>query len=246
MKHRMASYLLLVLLMLTSGTAYGFSNVTRYVFIDFLDFKKIQNNLYVSEHISSGEHQNIQTLIQNARFRITEHYGKPEANPVIIVIGNQQEAEDYGLYDTPGSLFFMPWQNYLVLHYPKCGVDVASHELVHAEMVDRLGYFKRQEEIPTWFDEGVALQVDFRQNYRINLDQFEKSEILRVRTLDSPEKFWSEDKQQNMRNYQAAKAAVAMVFESLSKKELYSVLAGIKEGDKFAKTFNLVEAPENP
>ncbi|MGB5457825.1 MAG: hypothetical protein WBO16_13220 [Gammaproteobacteria bacterium] len=176
-------------------------------------------------------------MIDSARLRITEHYGKPIAKPVIIITGSEREAEYYGLHGTPGALFFTPWNSYLILNHRKGGLDVASHELVHAEVVERLGYFIRQREIPTWFDEGVSLQVDFRPHYSIDLDFFDRSEIRRAYTLDSPGKFWTKNKQQNIRNYLAARAAVAMFFRSSTTKALYPMLSKIREGKRFEDLF---------
>ncbi len=40
------------------------------------------------------------------------------------------------------------------------------------------------------FDEGAAMQVDFRPRYRVNPNAFDESEIQRVETLNSPNQFW--------------------------------------------------------
>lgn len=235
---RITGYLMLALFVSTSYTAYACRNIVRCVFIGSSDFEEIEDNLYVSGYIPSSEHQSIRAMIDSARLRIKEHFGKPIAKPVIIVTGSEKEAEDYGLQDTPGSLFFTPWTRYLILSHHKGGLDVASHELVHAEIVERLGYFIRQREIPTWFDEGVSLQVDFRPHYMIDLDLFDKSEIRRAYTLDSPDKFWTKNRQQNIRNYLAAKAAVTMFFRSSTTKALYPMLSKIREGKRFEDLFN--------
>jgi hypothetical protein len=229
---KVTRYLMLALLVMASGVAYAYSNIARCIFVDYSNFTEIQNNLYVSGHISSNEHTNIRVMIYDAKRRITKYYGKPKANPVVIVTGNKEEAENYGLHDIPGSLFFTPWNSYLVLNHYKAGVDVASHEFVHAEIVDRLGYFTRQRELPTWFDEGAALQVDFRPQYT-ETTEIKKEELNRVTALDSPDKFWSSDTEQNIKNYQSAKIAVAKFLKEHPSRSLYALLARIIEGEKF-------------
>lgn len=238
MNSRIVKTLILVILVTIPGVTYAFAHITRCAFIEFSDFNEIENQLYVSGVLPTDAHEEISALVQNARLRISEYYGEPKATPTIIVTGSDQEAKSYGLNDSPGILFIVPWNSYLVLNYQKKSVDVASHELVHAELLERLGYFKRQQEIPTWFDEGAALQVDFRSHYLIDLDTFDQSEILRVRTLDSPKKFWSNNKKQNILNYQAAKAAVATYFKDHSTNFLYPMLVKIKNGEKFEALFN--------
>ncbi len=148
-------YVLLALLVAASVTAYAYAYIVRCALIDYSGFTQISGNLYVSYKLPQGSHQEIEALLRDARSRITGHYGTPRANPVIVVVSDQQEANDYGIYDAPGKLFFTPWNNYLVLNYKRKSVDVAAHELVHAEIVDRLGYFRRQYSIPVWFVTNV-------------------------------------------------------------------------------------------
>lgn len=234
---RIIKYLLFTFLIMTSGTAYAFLNIARCVLIDFSGFKKVASNVYVSRVLPEASHQQVMILLRKARTRITAHYGAPIATPLIIVVASRQEADDYGINDTPGKMFYTPWRNYLVLNYNKKSIDVTAHELVHAEIVSRLGYFRRQYSIPTWFDEGSAMQVDLRPKYLVNPQLFKKSEIQRVMTLTSPKKFWSDDKTQNIKNYQAAKVAVAKFFQAHPSRSLYSLLAKIKDGKDFDALF---------
>jgi len=236
MKKTILTLSTIILLVLAFG-AYSFSHIVRSAFIDFLDFNKIDGNIYLSETLPEQANQKITQLIENARTRITEYYGKPEAQPIIIVIGTEQEAKNYRLYDTPGTLYFTPWQNYLVLSYKNMNIDVISHELVHAEIVHRLGYFTRQQEIPTWFDEGAALQVDLRPNYT-KITQISQDEFQRVITLDSPDKFWSSDKAQNIKNYQSSKVVVTQFFQEHPSLSLYAMLQMINDGKTFKQIIN--------
>lgn len=230
MRSTAIKYVIFALLLATLGAVYGFANIARCALIDFSGFNEIAKNVYVSGKLPESSHRDVMTLLGEAKLRITQHYGAPRANPVIIVVGNDREAIDYGLYGAPGKLFYTPWNNYLVLNYEKKSVDVAAHELVHAEIVSRLGYFRRQRAIPTWFDEGAAMQVDFRPKYSVNPGSFDKSEIQRVMKLNSRAKFWSSNKAQNIKNYQAAKAAVAMFLKGHPSESLYVLLAEIKKG----------------
>lgn len=58
-------------------------------------------------------------------------------------------------------------------------VDVIAHEWAHAELAERLGFFDRNFVLPTWVDEGVAMQVDRRDSYNAHaLSQLNKREDL--------------------------------------------------------------------
>ena len=45
-------------------------------------------------------------------------------------------------------------------------VDVLAHELAHAELLQRVGYFTMEFCVPAWFDEGLAVQFDERPDYK--------------------------------------------------------------------------------
>jgi hypothetical protein len=59
----------------------------------------------------------------------------------------------------------------------------------------------------------------------------------RVKSLDNPGTFWSADKDQNIRNYQAAKCAVAELLGRRPPKLLYPALSRLRQGEHFADVF---------
>ncbi len=237
MVSRILKYVILAILVAASGAAYSYTHILRSIFIEFGGFNNVGKNLYISDELDKNARNEVVALIEGARARIKQYYGDPQANPVIIVAANESEAKDYGLIDTPGIFFFTPWQGYLVINYSQKSIDVIAHELLHAEIVDRLDYFLRQKEIPTWFDEGAALQIDLRKQYMIEPTSFDPTEIQRVIQLDSPGEFWSDNKEQNIRNYRASKAAVAMVLRAFPSRSLYSLLARVRDGEGFGEVF---------
>ncbi len=232
---KILKYIFAAIMLLTTGSSMAYTHIMRSVFIDFSDFVEIKNNLYVSSQLHKADQNEISSLIKKATTRIETYFGPVEADPVIIVVANQNEAADYGLHDTPGALLYAPWQSYLILDYQKKSLDVTAHELVHAEIVHRLGYFKRSEQIPTWFDEGVALQVDYRPQYAIETLKKSDEELEKVTLLDTPKKFWSTDKKRNIANYQAAKVVVNKYFQHIDPENLYLILSRIKDGEEFGE-----------
>jgi hypothetical protein len=56
-----------------------------------------------------------------------------------------------------------PWgQSFLVVGRQGSTADVLAHELCHDELLARLGWWRVQRQIPQWFNEGLALMVDYR------------------------------------------------------------------------------------
>ena len=229
---KILKYILLSLLLALTGVTYAYANVARLILVEHSNLSAIENNVYVSDALSPCDKLSVSNMLVSARERITMHYGEPLAKPLIVVLSSYEEKQNFGLYDAPGKFLFLPWGSYLLLSHQEANIDVAAHELVHAEIVNRIGYVKRQLKIPTWFDEGVAMQVDYRPKYdlpgNIKLSEFE-----RVTTVKKPSEFWSSDKSQNIENYRSAKAAAFELFK-YTEMELYSLLAEIKRGDNFA------------
>jgi len=228
-------YVLLLLLVVAGATAYAYPKLVRSSLIGFTDFRAIGDKLYVSPSIATDEEESIKSLFAEARTRIGFHFGPPTASPTIIVIDTDAQAENYGLGGAPGSMVITPWGNYVLLHIRKGGLDVAAHELVHAEIAERLGYLNRMRKFPTWLDEGIALQVDYRSEYS-ELFDVDEQELARVTALHSPKTFWTSDRDLTIQNYRSSKAAVNMTFfKKGTQSALYSLLARINEGEDVSR-----------
>ena len=211
------------------GVGYANAHVARLALIGYSGFHNIGGNVYLSQSLPDIAKVEVSSLLENARNRIASQYGEPTADPVIVVLGNVDEQRSYGLYGPPGALLFAPWESYLLLNYETADINVVAHELVHAEVVHRVGYLKRQFSIPTWFDEGAAMQVDHRSQYSYK-GSIEEDEFRRIISLDVPKNFWTSDENQNVDNYRSAKMAVAEILNSKDN-ELYSILEKVKRGE---------------
>jgi len=227
---RVLSCSLVVVFVLISASACSYSDTVRASMIGISDFKEVKPDLYISPRIASNQENAIAELISNARSRIADKFGAPMSSPKIIVSKGEKELRNFKLYKAPGKVLIAPWGNYILLNHELANVDVAAHELVHAEIAYRLGYFVRMKKMPTWLDEGIALQVDYRPAYS-NLSEIDDSELNRVFSLDSPKSFWTEDEEQNVKNYQSSKEAVrTRVLPVIEEKGLYEFLEEIRTG----------------
>lgn len=219
-----------LLFLVIFGCGYAYASVVRLALIEYSDFREIENNVYLSRSLPNDAEQKTLALLENARQRISVKYGSPVAQPVTVVLADKQEQERYGLNGPPGKFMFAPWGGYLLLAFDKADLDVTAHELVHAEIFSRVGYLKRQFEIPTWFDEGAAMQVDLREKYTL-LNAINQAEFAYLIKLDKPAKFWGDDRNQNIEHYRKSKAAVAKLLMTADE-DLYSLLERIRLGEK--------------
>ena len=109
-------------------------------------------------------------------------------------------------------------------------VDVVAHELVHAEVFERVGPWARATQLPVWFDEGLAMQVDYREAY----DLSENFDTSFVRTLASPADFYTAGEDALTMNYGSAKVEVARWVAGVGARSVFAQLARLRNGEPFA------------
>ncbi len=165
---------LLLIFWLTALTFFYAPTLIRSVFLkDFylekLDFE--QTDIYVNPQMNKEERQNIILLYQKSRLRIDSLFGKTESKPSILVGNSNEVMQLFGNSTTPkqqvktGMTHLTPFGAYIILSPEGTNIDVLSHELCHAELMERLGWKTRRLKIPIWFDEGLAMLVDKRFEY---------------------------------------------------------------------------------
>ncbi len=230
-----------ITILIFASTSFAYSHVFWLSTIKYSDFNNISKKLYVDPALKKSEYKAILDLIYEAKERIRNKYGSFGASPVIVITATAKNARKYGLGVFPAKAFALPWEEYVVVSNQTHSLDLLSHELMHAQMREVLGYW-RYRKIPTWFDEGVAMQVDYRERYKVEYKSFSPQEMDRVKKLDSPALFWTDSKEQDIKNYRAAKAAVQEILSIYSSKSLYSLLLKIRKGEKFISLFSQIRS----
>jgi hypothetical protein len=201
-------------------------------------YVQIDDGVYAARDLPLEQRQRALTTLRAARERIADTFGVPVARPMTIIAANDGEAARLGLAaDVPGTAFISPVDTKVVLNLAHFSIDVTAHELVHAEVAQRLGFWHRAVELPVWFDEGVAVQLDRRERYVIDCSAVGEERIRQVRQLTTARRFWQGDREQIVRHYQAAKCAAAEVLAQHPPRTLYASLARLTEGSHFDEVF---------
>ena len=112
-------------------------------------------------------------------------------------------------------------------------IDVVAHELMHGELHHRVGYLRRSLQVPTCFDEGVAMQVDYRSRYLLSPQDSQNADHVRAFTTGSS--FFVADDEALTRNYAAAKEVVASWVARAGATLLYPRLHRLKNGESFSE-----------
>jgi hypothetical protein len=201
-------------------------------------YVQIDDDVYAARDLPLEERRRALTALRAARGRIAGTFGVPVARPTTIIAADDREAARLGLVgNVPGTAFISPLRTEVVLNLAHFSIDVTAHELVHAEVAHRLGFWTRTVKLPVWFDEGVAIQLDRRAPYLVDCGAVGEERIRAVRQLTTVRRFWHGDRGRIMRNYQAAKCAAAEVLAQHPPQTLYASLARLARGAHFDDVF---------
>jgi hypothetical protein len=220
--------------LILATVAFAFPGQTACAMIGVSGLETLSDGTRVQTSSTSVERLQIFELQQQAKARITKAFGLPRAKPTIIFLKDPSaffpfRFNGYGSTHTIGS------RACVIIGPEGTNLNVVAHELMHAELFDRVGVWRKLTAIPAWFDEGVAMQVDFRPAYDLkqpikNLDA--------VKRLKSSNQFNAGNNEQLTEHYALAKAIVAKWLSKVGVSNLYSNLEHIREGKDLELVFN--------
>ena len=224
---------------------YNYSRVFWCATVKFTNFNEVDNNIFIENILDKGESERLITLIKQAKSRITNKYGDMASNPWIIVVDSQYNPKKYGLMPDRQAVraYIPPWGKYLVISSKTHDVNLIAHEYFHIEISERLGYLLFKTKLPVWLDEGLAMQVDDRERYRIDNYSIETTEIHRVKTLNRSSDFFTGNNEQIINNMRAAKAAVHNMLSKHSGDSLYELFSRVRKGEDISDVFGINGAP---
>jgi hypothetical protein len=131
---------------------------------DFVAVEQQQRTLYISTDATPRQRELMLRHLHVATERIRQFWGKSQGQAVLIYCPTQAQ---YARYcsggEGAGCSLGLPWgQSFLVLGPEGNSPDVMAHELCHDELFVRLGWLTIKRQVPQWFNEGLALMVDYR------------------------------------------------------------------------------------
>lgn len=145
-------------------------------------------------------------LLAGARERVAKQYGAVQSAPLIACL----QAPALGVSVSHGQTRFAPLLPAVVLLGPEgLNLDVAAHEWSHAELSERVGVLVRSWRMPTWFDEGLAMQVDLRSGYQLQSGARRADALPALATLASGDGFFTADEDLARLRYGYARCVIA-------------------------------------
>lgn len=132
--------------------------------------------------------------------------------------------------------------SYISLSSEFLSVDILAHEMTHAETHKRIyrGGISSSIQIPIWFDEGLAIQNDYREpySYKTWLEITENGKkVPLISEYNTSEKFFSGTTDDKRIKYCLAGQEVLDWLSKNGKEELIQMLDKISQGKDFEELY---------
>lgn len=203
-------------------------------------FEKIAENVYVNKGNAMTNDEILKT-IHEAEERDREFFGELtyEAETTIIVNDNEKLQKKLGDGKATNTLRTPKKHDYISLSNQYFNLDIIAHEITHAELHKRLTSRARRE-IPIWFDEGIATQNDYREQYSIDnwIRRTDNGKnLVPLDEMDESSEFYCEDINERQFHYIIAKHEVRRWMEKNKKEGLMYLIDRLNDGKPFDAFF---------
>jgi len=213
-----------------------FPQETKSILIDYSSFKK-DGYIYFNPSTPSNKIDSLKLLINQASIRIDSIWGEKTSSPKFIYCNNGKDFENYCTNPSAPAVTYTKLGSVIVLSSNALDLDIIAHEISHAEFYERIGFNKFNNEIPSWFKHGLAMQSDYRNYYsedtlKVKSNNFK--DLPDIRSFKSDGQFYAGSLQQVMLNYMTAKHEVKNWY---TKDKLVKLIKNINSGKTFEEAF---------
>ncbi len=187
---------------------------------------------------TEAEKDFIMLCMRVAEGRCHELYGSLTSRPRCIFLYKPYNVERF-MPNAPtriASTFYFG-QSFIVFSMYELSAAIASHELCHAELYDRLGKGLRQPQLPQWFDEGLALLLDERYAESEKWLRAYTSEQPRPQDLASRTNFYANPQTNSLRNHLLAREWVRTWYERNGQQGLLKFIEAMRAGQSFEESY---------
>jgi hypothetical protein len=213
-----------------------FPQQTRSILIDWSGYKK-DGRIYFNSNTPQNKIDSLKVLIENASSRIASFWGQKSSNSKFIFCANASDFSKYSNAPDAPAITHLKSGTYIVLSNDGLDLDIIAHEISHAELYERVGFFKWSFSIPIWFKQGLAMQNDNRNYYsedtlKVRSDNF--NNLPDVKRFKKDEDFYAGSLEEVMLNYMTAKHEFKNWY---TKEKLDKFIKGLNKGKSFDEAF---------
>ena len=199
-------------------------------------FTEIADHVYINQNYL-GNRQELLGMIEQSEERVKAFFGDlyyMDETTFIICDDNgliRKLGEDHGTV----CVDFPSEKRYICISDEYLELDILAHEITHAELRARLSV-KAQKQIPTWFDEGIALQNDYRERYSEEqwIAQTDNGKnTVALEEMDTPSEFYAGEAEDRRFRYLNAKHELSEWMAVHGQQGLLKLLEQINDGVDF-------------
>ncbi|SFD68804.1 hypothetical protein [Spirosoma endophyticum] len=257
-------YVLPLLIALPIGALLLYPQVLRCMYVrQSADFHRLApgSETYVSRTATASQQAKLQQHVRVAHDRIHRFWGDRRGRATLIYCPIQADYEQYCAGgEGAGCSLGTPWgTSYLVLGPDGNNPDVIAHELCHDELFARLGWWRVKRQIPQWFNEGLALMVDYRFTNPAVWDKpdslqqalstageddwvlFPQHPMLKLADLETTRDFFGGDSFHTMLAYQTAAEEVTRWLAVVGRPGVPALSNAMATGHEFSDTYRQLE-----
>ncbi len=234
---RIALVLLIVIPISALAHFIIFPQQTRSILISYSGFNK-DGRLYFNNNTPQNKVDTVKQLIELAANRVAGFWGQKTCNPKYIYCESEEDFKKYGSPYSVPALTHIKLGAYIVISNEGIDLDIIAHEIAHAEFYERLGFYNWSFKIPSWFDEGLAMQNDNRDYYSedtLKARSNNYKNLPDIKKLKSGKQFNEEGThEQIMLNFMTARLEVKNWY---TKEKLDKLIKDINAGKSFDEAF---------
>ena len=226
----------ILLLLLTAVWFFQFTSLGYRMSVPYRSsFEKVSDHIYANKNYSGNIKEAIQ-LTEEALERDRAFFGELQCTDTTIIIFCDDDkllSKLGGDHDTKTS--FDPKKNYISVSDEYLNIDIIAHELTHAELHTRLN-MNALKRIPTWFDEGLATQNDYREQYGLEawIEQTDNGKnALPLEDMDTGSEFYAGTVEDRRFRYLNAKHEVGIWMDTHQQKGLLELFDKLNNGEDF-------------
>jgi hypothetical protein len=239
------------LLIVAGGFLVSYPQVVRCYTIQLSGaFDAYEGNVYISKGTGAQQAGSLLLLLAQSRQRLASFWGRRQSEPTLIFCHSDELYRKYGsISGSPANYFGTPLGTFVVISPQGLNVDVLSHEMCHAELTHRVGWFTMSREVPQWFNEGIALMVDYRypdkgvvNTYKHYQQKWQQTSMqgqiqVSLKDLETVESFYRNDNFWVNLAYLRSGLEVAKWLEGAGKQGLLDLTQNLHEGISFEEAW---------
>ena len=236
------SFLIIIILVLVAlvAAAVYFFQFNQYGYIMTIPYRsaytEIADHVYIN-NTNARDHQEILDLIKQAEERDRSFWGDLRYldETFFIICDDENLIRKIGEDHATVTISFPSEKHYICISDEYLELDILAHEITHAELRARLTA-RAQGKVPTWFDEGLALQNDYRERYSEEqwISQTGNGKnVIAPEDMDTPAEFYAGEAEDRRFRYLNAKHELDRWMAAHGQQGLLELIEKLNNGEDF-------------